>query len=81
MQTLWEAISVLAGEDGDAWVELAEAVDKSAAPMIVAQVEVRRMVADGLLEESGPRLRLTDRGRRIRTEFSPREDDGFGGPE
>lgn len=81
MQTLWEAICALAGEDGQAWVSLGEAVDKSAAPMKVAQVEVRRLVVDGLLEERGERLRLTERGRRTCIEVPATKEEGIIAPE
>jgi hypothetical protein len=64
LSTLWESICRLSGEDGTAPVPLLEAVGKSAVPEIVARVEVKRMVEDGLLESNGETVQLTDRGRK-----------------
>jgi coproporphyrinogen III oxidase-like Fe-S oxidoreductase len=64
LSTLWESICRLSGEDGTSPVELMEAVGKSAVPEIVARVEVKRMVEDGLLDTEGDTLQLTERGRK-----------------
>ncbi len=66
LPTLWESICALAGTDGTAEVGLDDAVGQSAVPMKVAEVEVRRMVDDGILvyAASEERIQLTDRGRR-----------------
>ena len=61
--TLWETICRLAGDDGTALVNFDEAVGKSAVPRLVATVEVRKMVEDGLIESNDESLVLTERGR------------------
>jgi hypothetical protein len=64
LSTLWESICRLSGEDGTATVQLMEAVGKSAVPEIVARVEIKRMVEDGLINANGETLLLTERGRK-----------------
>jgi hypothetical protein len=47
-----------------AGVNLDEAIRKSAVPENVANVEVRRMVDDGLLTREEDSVQLTERGRK-----------------
>lgn len=72
LQTFWECICTIA-KDGDGDVPLADAIYRSAVPDAVAQVELRKMVSDGLVEEieEGVTLRLTDRGRKLCGELNP----------
>lgn len=62
--TLWESICRLAGPDLEQEVRLSEAIDRSAVSEVIARVEVRRFKEDGLLEEDGEVVKLTERGRR-----------------
>lgn len=64
LETLWESICRLSGDDGTKQVPLAEAIARSAVPDMVARVEVRRMIADGLLEGDEAGVTLTERGRK-----------------
>lgn len=64
MNTLWESICLLAGEDATAPISLAEAIRHSAVPAAVAKVEVKRFANDGLLVQQDDVLTLTDRGRK-----------------
>lgn len=64
LETLWECICRLSGEDGTNEVPLDDAVARSAVPHNVAVVEVRRMIEDGLIEGDERTVKLTERGRR-----------------
>ena len=68
LDTLWESICRLSGEEGKAQVQLDEAVERSAVPKSVAVVEVRQMAEDGLIETQEETITLTDRGRKSRAE-------------
>jgi hypothetical protein len=78
-ETLWEAICRLAGKDGNLDVHLPDAIDNSAVPEVVAVVEIRLMIEDGLLERDEDTLRLTERGRRACSEI--KRVPGFTGVE
>lgn len=72
VNTLWESIVKLAGENGEADFDIQEAISRSAVSDQVAQVEVRRFVADGLLTETGNgRFSLTGRGAKIGEDLFP----------
>jgi hypothetical protein len=64
LDTLWESICRLAGDDGKGSVRLEDAVHRSAVPQKVARVEVRRMIEDGLIDGDEEMVQLTERGRR-----------------
>lgn len=72
MNTLWESIVNLAGENHSGEILLSDAISRSAVSDQVAQVEVRRFVADGLLQDlGGGKFRLSSRGARIGEELHP----------
>ena len=83
LDTLWESICRLAGDDGKGAVRLTEAVHRSAVPEKVAHVEVRRMIEDGLLAGDNDTVQLTERGRRSCFEVNqtPITDNGTIAPE
>jgi hypothetical protein len=82
LDTLWESICRLAGDDGKGPVPLDEAVHRSAVPHNVARVEVRRMVEDGLIEVQAETVQLTERGRKSCFEVNQAPgNDGVVAPE
>jgi hypothetical protein len=63
-KTLWESICDRSGKDGQAEVNVAEAVGASAVNEAIGEVEIRRFLEDGLIVQSGDgTIRLTDAGR------------------
>lgn len=75
LNTLWESLCSLAGSDGSSPINVTEAVRLSAVPDVVAQVELKRMMEDGLLEGDGEVVHLTDRGRKSCSDVNLTSED------
>ncbi len=72
MNTLWESIVSLAGDERDQPVTISEAIARSAVGDKVAEVEIRRFIADGLLiEGEDGTVRLSGRGQRMGADLHP----------
>ncbi len=63
--TLWESICKLSGKDKTDVVSIAEAVDQSAVSRGIADVEIQRLVAEGMVTLlDSDQLQLTGEGRK-----------------
>lgn len=64
LPTLWDRICRLTAEDRQGWFTVEEAAEGSAVNLAIAGTEIRRFVAEGLLERNGDdtTFKLTDKG-------------------
>ena len=63
--TLWESLCKLSGSDKTGAVSVAEALEHSAVSRGIADVEIQRLIGEGMLIDTGDdRVQLTEEGRK-----------------
>lgn len=63
--TLWESLCKLSGSDKTGVISVQEALEHSAVSRGIADVEIQRLIAEGMLFDAGnDQVQLTEEGRK-----------------